>query len=110
MICTWADWHVEISEADIKVIRRARKSLLFCGNLTLVKHEICSIDLTMGSYDGAEVCDLVGLSALAAMPKRYRNGNFGLYRDDELVALRGVTGREPDRVRKDMVTTSRSSA
>ena len=39
-------------------------------------------DVTMGSYDGAETCELVGLFLLNEIRKRHNN--FGLYRDDEL--------------------------
>ena len=43
-----------------------RKSLLFFGNETGKKKSTKScFDLTMGSFDGAEICELVGLYILS---------------------------------------------
>jgi hypothetical protein len=39
-------------------------------------------DVTMGSYDGAETCELIGLLLLFQL--RTLNINIGLYRDDGL--------------------------
>ena len=69
-VLSLASKHTSISDADIEVIRHSRKSLLFSGNKTLAKRENSSFDVTMGSYDGAEVCDLIGLFALATLPQR----------------------------------------
>ena len=41
----------------------ASKSLLFNNNSTWIKKNGSLFDVTMGSYDGAEVCELVGISA-----------------------------------------------
>ena len=49
-------------------------------------------DVTMGSYDGAESCELVGTYLLHNIKERFGNAyNFGLYRDDDL----GVTKASP---------------
>ena len=46
----------------------------------------------MGSYDGAESCELVGTYLLHNIKERFGNAcNFGLYRDDGL----GVTKASP---------------
>ena len=46
----------------------------------------------MGSYDGAEVCELVGLYMLHKLDQRFDNNKHtgGLYRDDGLAALKDV--------------------
>ena len=41
-------------------------------------------DITMGSYDGAETCELVGLFLLFQL--QHLNINIGLYRDDGLAS------------------------
>ena len=41
-------------------------------------------DVTMGSYDGAEVCELVGLFILKHLGEKFGKENIGLYRDDGL--------------------------
>ena len=37
-------------------------------------------DVAMGSYDGAEVCELVGIFVLGQLPERYVQSEVGLYR------------------------------
>ena len=55
----------------------------------------------MGSYDGAEICELVGLFILSALEKRFGK-NIGLYRDDGLALLNTCSGRLADKARKDL--------
>ena len=57
-------------------------------------------DVTMGSYDGAEVCELVGLFMLDKLSKIYKKNLVGLYRDDGLAVLRNCTARTAGRIRK----------
>ena len=56
----------------------------------------------MGSFDGAEVCELVGLFILNDLCKTYVKENFGLYRDDGLAVFKNITGPQADRIRKDI--------
>jgi hypothetical protein len=67
---------------------QAKKSVLFSRNQTWRKKEYRDslFDVTMGSFDGAETCELVGLFLLSKLPPEYRN-YIGLYRDDGLVAF-----------------------
>ena len=44
-------------------------------------------DVTMGSYDGAEVCELVGLFMLDKLSNIFEKNLVGLYRDDGLAVL-----------------------
>ena len=55
----------------------------------------------MGSYDGAETCELVGLFILSKLKDTFGN-NIGLYRDDGLVLLDTKSGRLSDKARKDL--------
>ena len=99
----FAQQHVEISDDEICVIHNSRKSLLFSDDKTWIKKESKGMfDVTMGSHDGAEVCELVGMFALAQLPARYRKQNVGLYRDDGLAVSRGTSGSEAERVKKDL--------
>ena len=45
-------------------------------------------DVPMGSFDGAEVCELVGVNILHVLRTVMRKKNVGFYRDDELDRLR----------------------
>ena len=55
----------------------------------------------MGSYDGAEVCELVRLYILQKLTTAFPNGNIGLYRDNGLAAFRRTSARSLDNARKD---------
>ena len=102
---TWARHHVEISDDEMDIIFHSRRSLLFSKGKTWMKANSSKLfDVTMGSFDGAEVCELVGTFALAQLPNRYRAGNTGLYRDDGLAVFKGLSGSEADRARKDIVS------
>ena len=54
----------------------------------------------MGSYDWAEVCELVGLFLLNKLATGFGKDNVGLYRDDGLLILKGTGGRQADQARK----------
>ena len=61
-------------------------------------------DVTMGCYDGAEVCELVGMFALSRLAKGVPAADsIGLYRDDGLGVLRKSPGSKADRIRKDII-------
>ena len=59
-------------------------------------------DVTMGSYDGAEICELVSLFLLNNLAERFGKESVGLYRDDGLLILKGTGGRQADQARKDL--------
>ena len=58
-------------------------------------------DVTMGSFDGAEVCELVGLYLLNKIKSLLGSNNVGLYRDDGLAIVHKANGPKVDRLRKD---------
>ena len=53
-------------------------------------------DVTMGSYDGAEVCELVGLYLLHKLSATVPKEHIGLYRDD-------ANGPKIDSLRKKII-------
>ena len=63
----------------------------------------------MGSYDGAEICELVGLYILYFLGKVYGIQNVGLYRDDGLSCLHKISGSASDKIRKDRIRTFREN-
>ena len=79
----------------------SRKSLLFDNMEPWVKRENKHMfDVTMGSYDGAEVCELVGLYILNILGQKYDKEQIGLYRDDGLGAFKNISGGEAERIKK----------
>ena len=57
----------------------------------------------MDSFDGAEICELVGLYIQSKLEKILPKSDFGLYRDDGLALLRYLNGQETEKVRKNIV-------
>ena len=57
----------------------------------------------MGSYDGAEVCELVGLYLLSQLTVLTGNEFIGLYRDDGLAISPCTSGHLADQLRKKIV-------
>jgi hypothetical protein len=57
---------------------------------------------TMGSFDGAEICELVGLFILNNLGKRFGKENIGLYRDDGLAIIKSKSARLLDKTRKEL--------
>ena len=54
----------------------------------------------MGAYDGAEVCELIGLFMLHKLSTQYDKYNIGLYRDDGLAIFKNISGLESERIKK----------
>ena len=79
---------IDIDDHKIRTIKHWRKSLLFHNNVAWKKKTTTScIDVTMGSYDGAEVCELVHTFILSKLGHIIDKKNTGLYGDDRLVVL-----------------------
>ena len=53
----------------------------------------------MGSYDGAETAEILGLYVLSKLEKLIHQKHLGLYRDDGLAVV-NLTGVEVERLRK----------
>ena len=92
-----------ISDLDINIIMHSRKSLLFNNGTAWIKKKR-SFDVTMGSYDGAEVCELVGLFILCGLGNTYGKECIGLCRDDGLVVFKNISGPQAERIRKDITS------
>ena len=60
-------------------------------------------DVPMGCFDGAEVCELLGVYILHLLNTVMKKENVGLYRDDGLGILRNSSGPEIERKRKQII-------
>ena len=77
-----AKTHAHITKQEIEIILSTKSGILFSKNQAWAKKGNQSFDITMGSWDGAEVCDLVGMFLLSQLG--HLKLNIGLYRDDGL--------------------------
>ena len=57
----------------------------------------------MGCYDGAEICELVGLYIQHKLSTIINKNDFGLYRDDGLGILHNTPKSEAERIRKKVI-------
>ena len=97
---TFAQQHVKIKVDDFEVLHHARKSLLFNNGVPWSKKDGL-FDVTMGAYDGAELCELVGNYLLSILASKYEGQNIGLYRDDGLAVFKNTSGLMAERIKKD---------
>ena len=93
-----------------KIINHARKSFLFNKQQTWIKKESGLFDVTIGAYDGAELCDFVGSFLLYALSLKYNKTNKGLYKDDGLAVFRNVSGPHCEKIKKKSKSSSGSTA
>ena len=83
---------------------QARKTLLFHESVPWVKRSGNEdFNVPMGSYDGAEVCELVGAFLLNNLGHIIDKSNVGLYRDNGLSVIKSHFGPETERKRKEII-------
>ena len=90
-----------ITEYEKELIRRCCKSVVFHeGEPWSKKYNKNSFDVSMGSFNGAEICELFGLYILDILKteKIFSDVIFGIYRDDGLAVVDILP--EPDMERK----------
>ena len=97
----FASKYDNITDTEREIILHAKKSCLY----NLGKHwgkKLSSnlFDVTMGSFDGAESCELVGSFLLHLITMKHGN-KFGLYRDDGLGIIK-ATPRQIELIKKDL--------
>ena len=75
-----------IPDEDVRIRDHYQKSLLFRENEPWKKKKTEScFDVTMGTYDGAEICELAGIYIPTRLATIIKKSDCGLYRDDGLV-------------------------
>lgn len=101
----FAEQVTSIQAQERNIIMHSRKSLLFNAGNDWVKNNTSGLfDVTMGCYDGAEVCELVGTYALATLPAtKCDKDGIGLYRDDGLAVHRDASGPAAEKFKKDLI-------
>ena len=96
----------------MQIMYHARKSLLFSNEKPWMKREGKLFDVTMGAYDGAEVCKLVGIFMLDKISDTYDKNDIGLglYRDDGLAVFKNISGPKSERIKKNFQSLFRKYA
>ena len=92
---------VNINDDETKTIMHSRKSLLFNGTDVRIKKDgDRDFDVTMSSFDGAEICEVVGLYILHKLGEKHGKERISSYRDDGLVCFENTSVPEAERIRK----------
>ena len=87
----WASLHTPITADQREIIIHSKRSLLYFKGSPWVKQQNPDFDVGMGSFDGAECADLVGLFLLSQL--QAPGLDIGLYRDDGLATSK-LTNRQ----------------
>ena len=100
----FAKRHIDIPDDDLSIIMQARKTLLYQdGSPWTKKNDPSDFDVPMGSYDGAELCELIGAFMLSQISEVIDKKDIGLYRDDGLGIMRRIGGPEIERRKKKII-------
>lgn len=98
----FASMYDKITDNEKHIIRHAKKSSLYNKGIPWSKRGDTNFDVTMGSFDGAETCELVGLYLLSQLQDL--DINVGLYRDDGLAICHNKTARQIELIKKKICT------
>ena len=74
--------------------RFTKVSLLYYNDELWVKMGEINFDVTMGAYNRAEVCGLIGSFMLSLLSKHNNKNHVGLYKDDSPSILQNTSGLE----------------
>ena len=97
----FARQHVQIKREDSSIIQRRRKSLLYNKEIPWQKKNTNLFNGTMGTYNGAKVCEIVGLFLLNNLANKFGKNTVGLYRDDGLTLFKNFNGHRTHKIRKE---------
>ena len=77
----WASTYVNITPLQRRIIHQACQSFLYSEEVPRVKRGNENFDVGMGTFNGAQICELVGLFMLSQL-RRLPKFQTILYRDD----------------------------
>ena len=102
----WISNYDDITDDERNIILHAKKSCLYNSREHWSKKISFNLfDVTMGSYDGAESCELVGSFLLHQITQK-QGENSGLYRDDGLGVIKATPVKKLKLSRKISVLSS----
>ena len=94
----------DIKNEEKEIIMHTKKTLLFHDDSPWHKSNPPYLfDITMGCYDGAETCELIGTYLLSKVKHMFDN-EVGLYRDDGLAVLRNHSPSKANKVAKQLTS------
>ena len=95
----FAEKTTQLSELEKELLHNARLSLLYNNGTPWTKNSGL-FDVTMGSYDGAQITDLVGLLILKTLDEKVPEISFALYRDDGIGVHKKLSPKKLEEIKK----------
>ena len=89
-----------IKYKDRETIFHARNTLFYDKGEPWIKKQSDNFDVTMGSHDGAELCELISIFMLTLIRNKYNSNNIGLYRDDGMAGFKNTSGSQSEKIKK----------
>ena len=102
----FASHYIETTTDERIIIKHTKKTDLYSNNMPCRKIRP-DVDVRMGSLDGAETCELVGLFLLSELT--YLDVNVGLYRDGGLDTCT-KTPKQVETIKKEMCKVFKKSS
>ena len=99
-LLTDAETIINLDDHDKKIIYHSRKSLLFNQEQTWMKKGSDLFNVSMRTYDGAKVCELIGIFLLNLLGRQYDTKNIVLYRGDGLSTFKNCSGPQMEKLKK----------
>ncbi len=104
----YASKFTTITDQDREIVLHAKRSLLYHQNSPWMKRNAeNTFDVTMGSYDGAETCELIGLYMLSLIAPKFKD-QVGLYRDDGIAVCK-ATPKEIEKTKQEVSNVFKSN-
>ena len=102
----WAKKHTSIDQEYETIMHPRRTSYMTtmetCGPRRKLEKQFY---VSMGAFDYAEVCELIGLCIISTINEGICLESIGHYRDDGLTVLKSATGSELERMTKQLTKT-----
>ena len=96
---TFAEKITPLSNLEKELLINARQSILYSEGIAWEKNT-GTFDVTMGSFDGAQITDLVGLMILNTLKTAVPEISFALYRDDGIGAHHKLSAKKLEGIKK----------
>lgn len=95
---------VTIIKEEVNTVIHSQNSLFFNNTCLWIKREDDpDFDVTLSSFDGADICEPVDVYILKVFGEKYGKERVGLYRDDILVSFETVSGRQAKKINKEVI-------
>ena len=95
--------YMDITDEEIKIILACRKSILADNHRTWVKNLWENFNIPMGTFDLAQIADLIGIYILDMLGHIVNLEQVGLYRVEGIIFIPDSNGPKISRIQKKII-------